>query len=93
MQGKPYLIFSWHGRRYGIEANLVKEMFLLPELTSIVEAPNDIVGILNLRSQIVAVMHLDLRLGLQMQECRLSDGVVLFALGRLIYWHDRQLCA
>ena len=76
---KPYLIFSWHGRRYGIEANLVKEMFLLPELTSIVEAPNDIVGILNLRSQIVAVMHLDLRLGLQMQECRLSDGVVVFA--------------
>ena len=79
MEGKPYLIFSWHGLRYGIEVSLVEEMFLLPELTSIVEAPKDIVGILNLRSQIIPVMHLDLRLGLQMHECTINDGVFVLA--------------
>lgn len=79
MEGKPYLVFDWHGLQYGIEVSIVQEMFLLPELTSIVEAPRDIVGILNLRSQIVPVMHLDLRLGLQMHECTINDSVVVIA--------------
>lgn len=85
MADKSYLIFSWHNLLYGIEASLVKETFLLPELTAVVEAPNDIVGILNLRSKIVPIMHLDLRLGLPKQECKISDGVIIFA------WEELQI--
>ncbi|MGF1479715.1 MAG: chemotaxis protein CheW [Cyanophyceae cyanobacterium] len=85
MEGQPYLIFSWHGLRCGMEVSLVQEMFLLPELTSIVEAPQDIVGILNLRSCLVPVMHLDLRLGLQMQECTMNDSIVV------LVWEGLQI--
>lgn len=74
---KPYLTFSLRDLHYGIEAILVQEIFQLPELTSVAEAPDDIVGLLNLRGKIVPVMHLDLRLGLPMQECQLSDSVIV----------------
>ena len=77
MKIKPYLTFNLHDVQYGIEANLVKEIFLLPELIPIAEAPIDIVGILNLREKILPVMHLDLRLGNPMQECRLRDSVIV----------------
>ena len=85
MESKPYLIFSLHDLRYGIDATLVQEIFLLPELNSIIEAPTDIVGILNLRSQLVPVMHLGLRLGYKMQNCRFSDSVIV------LQWHDLQI--
>lgn len=77
MENKPYLIFSLHNLYYGIDALLVQEIFQLPELISVAEAPDDIVGMLNLRGKIVPVMHLDLRLGLPMQECQLSDSVIV----------------
>jgi purine-binding chemotaxis protein CheW len=77
MESKPYLTFNLHDVQYGIDAKLVKEIFLLPELIPIAEAPIDIVGILNLRGKIVPVMHLDLRLGNPMQECKISDSVIV----------------
>ncbi|KJH71370.1 chemotaxis protein CheW [Aliterella atlantica] len=77
MENKPYLIFSLHNLYYGIDALLVQEIFQLPELISVAEAPDDIVGMLNLRGKIVPVMHLDLRLGLPMQECQLTDSVIV----------------
>ena len=77
MEHKPYLIFSLHGLHYGVDALLVQEIFLLPELTPIAEAPDDIVGNLNLRGKILPVMDLDLRSGHQPQEYRLSDSVIV----------------
>ncbi len=77
MENKPYLIFGLHDLHYGIDALLVQEIFYLPELIPIVEAPTDIVGVLNLRGQIVPVMHLNLRLGNSSKECYLSDSVVI----------------
>ena len=77
MATKPYLTFSLHDVQYAIQANLIREIFLLPELMPIAEAPVDIVGILNLRRKILPVMHLDLRLGNTLQECHLSDSVII----------------
>lgn len=77
MENKPYLIFSLHDLHYGIDALLVQEIFHLPELIPIVEAPTDIVGVLNLRGQIVPVMHLSLRLGNSSKKCYLSDSVIV----------------
>jgi len=87
MESKPYLIFSLHDVQYGIDANLVKEIFLLPELTPIAEAPIDIVGILNLRGRVLPVMHLDLRLGNSLQECHISDSVIV------VEWEGLQIGA
>ena len=74
---KPYLIFRLHDARYAIAAELVTEIFLLPELTPVAEAPSDIVGLLNLHSEYVPVMHLDLRFGHTFDRCHVSDSVIV----------------
>ncbi|NJO97843.1 MAG: chemotaxis protein CheW [Pleurocapsa sp. CRU_1_2] len=74
---KPYLIFILHDSRYAIAAESVSEIFLLPELTPIPEAPPDIVGLLNLHSAYVPVMHLDLRFGHKFDRCQITDSVIV----------------
>ncbi|HEY9834894.1 MAG TPA: chemotaxis protein CheW [Stenomitos sp.] len=76
MENKQYLTFRWHNRQYGIEATLVQELFPLPELTLIPEPPIELIGILNLRGQLVPVMHLDLLQGQPFKGCNLSDYVI-----------------
>ncbi len=77
MKNQSYLTFNLHNIQYGIEANLVKEIFLLPELIPIAEAPIDIVGILNLREKLLPIMHLDLRLGNFLKRCQLTDSIIV----------------
>jgi purine-binding chemotaxis protein CheW len=77
MKNKQYLTFRLHDLQYGIEAALVQEMFPLPELTPLAEASTDIVGILNLRGQIVPIMHLDLLQGHSLKDCNLRDYVIV----------------
>ncbi|WP_036481849.1 chemotaxis protein CheW [Myxosarcina sp. GI1] len=77
MESRPYLIFSLHGLPYAIDANCVREIFLLPELIPAIEAPNDIIGLLNLRSQITPIMHLDLRFGHRFEGCHSNDCVIV----------------
>jgi len=62
---------------YGIEADQVRGIFQLPELTLIADAPTDMIGSLNWRGTSLPVMHLDLRLGRPMQLCQLSDSVIV----------------
>lgn len=77
METKQYLTFRLHKLQYGIEAALVQEIFPLPELTPIPEAAADIIGLLNLRGQIVPIMHLDLLQEHPVKGCNLSDAVIL----------------
>lgn len=74
---EPYLIFSLHDLRYAIAAVEVTEIFLLPELTFVADAPADVVGLLNLHAKFVPVMHLDLRFGHQFDRCHLTDSVIV----------------
>ena len=77
MATKPYLIFSLHDTRYAIAAELVTEIFLLPELIPIAESPPDILGLLDFHSVYIPVMHLDLRFGHQFDQCYLNDSVIV----------------
>ena len=77
MGSKPYLIFNLHDTRYAIAAVEVTEIFLLPELILVAEAPPDILGLLNLHSKYVPVMHLDLRFGHRFDRCHLTDSVIV----------------
>lgn len=74
---KPYLIFRLHDARYAIAARSVSEIFLLPELTPVAEAPSDIVGLLNLHAKYIPVMHLDLRFGHKFDRCHVTDSVIV----------------
>ena len=77
MQYKSYLIFSLNRLRYGVETEAVREIFFLPELTPIEEAPWDIVGVLNLRGYILPVMSLSLRFGYDSREYQVTDSVIV----------------
>ncbi|MFB2922966.1 chemotaxis protein CheW [Aerosakkonema funiforme] len=74
---KPYLIFSLNGALYGVEAECVQEIFSLPELKPIAEAPPDIVGVVNLRGDILLIVDLNLRFGYKQLEYNLSDSAIV----------------
>lgn len=86
MDNKQYLTFSWHNVQYGIEAALVQEILPLPEMTPIPEAPADMLGILNLRGQLVPVMHLNSLQEHPFKGCNLSDYVIV------LQWEELQFC-
>jgi purine-binding chemotaxis protein CheW len=77
METKQYLTFRLHDVQYGIEATLVQEILSLPELIPINEASNDIIGMLNLRGQIVPIMHLNLGQESSIKECKVSDYLIM----------------
>lgn len=72
-----YLIFSVNGSRYGIDTTAVQEIFFLPALTPIDEAPRDIVGVLNLRGEILPVMDLNLRFGQRPRDYKITDSIIV----------------
>ena len=77
MENKSYLILLHNNSFYGVEALSVKEIFLLPEVTVIAEMPDPIIGVINLRGNVLPVMDLNLRLGYQQQEYFLTDSLVV----------------
>jgi len=77
MKNKQYLTFHLHNLQYGIEATLVQEIFPLPEVTLIDKAATTVMGILNLRGQIVPIMHLDLLRQYSVKTCHISDYVII----------------
>lgn len=77
MKSQSYLTFRLRDLTYGISISRVKEIFQLPELIVLPETPRDIIGVLYLRNRFVPIMHLDRRLHQPVQECRLSDRVIL----------------
>jgi purine-binding chemotaxis protein CheW len=85
MSDEQYLIFSLHDSLYGISATLVQEIFWLPELSSLATAPTDILGMFNWRSQMVPMMHLDLRFGRGFSGCKVTDRAIV------IKWQDTHL--
>ncbi|GGA50318.1 chemotaxis protein CheW [Okeania sp. KiyG1] len=77
MENKSYLIFLQNNCFYGIEALSVREIFLLPEVTAIAEMPDSIIGVINLRGNILPLMDLNIRLGYQQRDYSLTDNVVV----------------
>ncbi len=77
METQVYLLFDLNDLQYGIEITQVREIFELPELTPIADAPGDIIGILNFRGAVLPIMHLAKRLGQDCPPCQLSDSIVV----------------
>lgn len=75
-----YLVFGLHDLLYAVEVENVREIFWLPELTPVEEAPPYIVGIVNVRGNIIPVMDLDLRFGRKPPRYELTDNVIVLDL-------------
>jgi purine-binding chemotaxis protein CheW len=83
VENKQYLTFRWQDLQYGIETTLVQEILPLPELTTITEDCSNIIGIINLRGQIVPIMHLDLLQQQQHKIFQLSDYLIVMQIDGL----------
>lgn len=62
---KKHLIFSLDEKRYGIPLSLIKEVIGLCPITEIPKVPRFYKGMINLRGQIISVIDLRLKLGLE----------------------------
>jgi len=72
-----YLTFTQNNLRYGVPAIAVQEVFFLPEITPIPEAPADIIGSINVRGKIIPVMDLNLRFGYPPIPYALNDSIII----------------
>lgn len=79
MNSQPYLIFELNHKRYGLEAHVVEEIFLLPEITTIPEASPYILGVINLRGGILPIFDLSQRLEARPHRFAVSDSVIVIA--------------
>ncbi|MBW4609363.1 MAG: chemotaxis protein CheW [Hassallia sp. WJT32-NPBG1] len=77
MKEHSYLIFSLDNYLYGISLVYVEEIFSLPELTLLSQEPREIVGVVNVRGNIVPVMYLNFSFGYQSLDYRLTDSLVV----------------
>ncbi|MEB3309806.1 MAG: chemotaxis protein CheW [Snowella sp.] len=72
-----YLNFTHNNLRYGVPATAVQEVFFLPEITPIPEAPADILGTVNVRGTLIPVMDLNLRFGYPVTPYSLNDSIII----------------
>ncbi|ERT04104.1 cheW-like domain protein [Lyngbya aestuarii BL J] len=96
MEKTPYLIFKLNQTTYGINALAVQEIFLLPEIKPIPDTPDEIVGVINLRGQILVILDLSYRWGYPTSNYRLTDSIIViewnqFRVGLLVHQVDELL--
>lgn len=82
---QTYLTFNLGQSTYGLETEVVEEIFFLPEITPILDAPREIVGLINLRGDILPVIDLYLRFGYHSPEYSLTDSIIV------IHWQNRRI--
>lgn len=77
MNSQPYLIFELNHKRYGFDAHVVEEIFLLPEITSIPDASSHVLGVINLRGSILPVLDLSQRIEGRPHRFAVSDSIIV----------------
>lgn len=85
MNEHSYLIFELGHSRYGITTDVVEELFLVPDIVPIPETPTYVVGVINLRSEILPIVDLHQRLGQPSPPYQLTDSVVV------LQWQSQRL--
>jgi purine-binding chemotaxis protein CheW len=80
-----FLTFRLQGAGYAVEASRVREILRLPALTPVAEVPHYIIGVVNYRGHMLAVMDLGLRLEQPPRAYQLHDHVIVLEQeGRLL---------
>lgn len=72
-----WLTFSLHNEIYGIEVLKVREALRLMEISIVPGAPDHVIGIINLRGQVITVNNVRMRLGLPDTEVTDNSRIIL----------------
>ena len=78
---KRVLAFSLGGENYCVDIDQAKEVIRPPEITRVPNTPEFIVGIINLRGEIIAVVDIRHFFGLQIQEKSKDIRVIVTDVG------------
>ncbi|MDB9528304.1 chemotaxis protein CheW [Oscillatoria sp. CS-180] len=79
----PHFIFDLDQQRSAIKAEYVEEVLALPELLLIPNAPFSIVGVLDLRGEVLPVLDLRQRTESSSQRYQLSDKIIVVSQDQL----------
>lgn len=79
MEYQSCVVFELDRVRYGIQTTTVQEFFFLPEVSPIADVPPEIVGVIDLRGEILPIMDLNRRLGRQPHLYQVNDTIVVVA--------------
>ncbi len=72
-----YLLFNLDNEQFGLPLGAVQRVVRAVALTPVPQSPPDILGVLNLRGQVLPVINLRLRFGLPPKEMTLSDQLII----------------
>ena len=78
------VVFRLDEQRYAVPLAVAERVVQVAEITPLPHAPRAILGVLNVHGQVVAVLDLRQRLGLQTRELILSDELLLVRAGQRI---------
>lgn len=73
---RRWIGFELAGQHYGVPILAVQEVLATAEIEPVPGTPREVLGVINLRGQIVTVIDLRLRLGLAASECAAGPLVV-----------------
>jgi purine-binding chemotaxis protein CheW len=79
-----YSVFSLSGQLFGLEINIVREVFTFTRVTKLPNASPGILGVYNLRGSIITLIDLHRVLGLDSVESKDSDTVILIESGKFM---------
>lgn len=85
MSQQSYLIFELNNASYGIPTIAVQDFFGLPEVTPTVETAPNVIGIINLRGNILPIVDLSRLLGQSPLPLQPTDGVIV------VQWQDQRV--
>ncbi|MFN4262307.1 MAG: chemotaxis protein CheW [Thioalkalivibrionaceae bacterium] len=77
----PFVTFGLGGETYAIDVLQVQEVLKVPEIAPVPGAPSFILGIINLRGNVVTVLDARSRMGLDPQEPDDASRIVIIDIG------------
>ncbi|MEM9003094.1 MAG: chemotaxis protein CheW [Cyanobacteria bacterium P01_F01_bin.86] len=78
-----YFFFNLDQHLAAVDADYIEEVFALPELILIPEAPLGIVGVIDLRGEVLPILDVRLTFGTQPQLYQLTDNIIVLNHGQL----------
>lgn len=77
---KQYIIVKFNKEQYGINIKYIQNIVVLQRITRIPKAPSFIKGVINLRGEIIPVMSLRLKFGLELKEYTNKTRIIIIKL-------------
>jgi purine-binding chemotaxis protein CheW len=79
--GKSVVVFFVEGHRYGMPLEMVERVAPVVEVTPVPDAPDSVMGIINVRGKVLPVINLRKKLHMADRQLKLSDQLLICQVG------------